>query len=113
MPTIAVDFDDVISNRPQGWLKVMNSMKQIGFEVIVVTYRQPNMDPVDLQFLIHEGYEVIFTGQKAKRPFVKALGHKVDVWVDDTPESILFDYLPSNGKFCLSSKHDFKLDTKC
>lgn len=106
---LAVDFDDTISARPTLWLEVLETFRNFNFDVVVVTYRQPNCDPEDLQFLVDRGFQVIYTGQKAKRPFLKELGLFPSVWVDDTPESVLFDYNSFGGGFKQSEKQDFKL----
>lgn len=71
---LAVDFDDTISARPSLWLDVLETFRNFNFEVIVVTYRQPNCDPEDLQFLVDKGFKVYYTGQKAKRPFLSSGG---------------------------------------
>lgn len=106
---LAVDFDDTISARPALWVEVLETFRKFNFDVIVVTYRQPNCDPEDLQFLVDKGFQVYYTGQKAKRPFLKELGIEPTVWVDDTPESVLFDYEAFKGVFKKNEKQDFKL----
>ena len=109
MVLVAIDFDDVISDQPSRWLQIMQLMEQLNFLVIVVTYRSPTCWPEDLDFLREKGYKVIMTGQKAKRPFVKALGYEPHIWIDDTPESILFDYNTFSGAFFQNKDHDFLL----
>jgi hypothetical protein len=109
MILVAIDFDDVISDQPSRWLQIMYLMEQLNFHVIVVTYRSPTCYPEDLDFLREKGYKVIMTGQKAKRPFVKALGYEPKIWIDDTPESILFDYNVFQASFFQNEKHDFSL----
>lgn len=32
---------------------------------------------------------IIFTGRKAKKPYVYSMGIYLDIWIDDQPESIL------------------------
>lgn len=109
MDIIAIDFDDVITDDEMGWLRVMKVFENLGYQVIVVTYRSENCFPKDLDFLREKGYKVICTGQKAKRPFCRDLGIVPKIWIDDTPESVLFDYL-MNGSFVQNVSHDFKLD---
>jgi hypothetical protein len=106
---VAVDFDDTISPRKQGWLEILASFKACGYEVIIVTYRQPNCSPEELNFLVENGYPVYFTGQVAKRPFLKKLGIKPAIWIDDLPESILYDYSTYKGKYSKNENHDFQI----
>lgn len=96
---VAVDYDDTISHHDTGWLSILKAFELTGYRVIIVTYRQPHAYPEDLQFLIDKGYKVYFTSQVAKRLYMREKGIEVDIWVDDTPESILFDYSPSTGKY--------------
>jgi hypothetical protein len=109
---VAVDFDDTISPKKSAWLDILAAFKAAGYEVIIVTYRQPNCDPEDLDFLVKEGYKVFFTGQVAKRPYLKKLGIKPSIWIDDLPESVLFDYSTYNGKYLKNENQDFTLADK-
>lgn len=86
---VAVDFDQVISDNNQGWLQILYLFKQIGYNVIVVTYRSPQKDPYELDFLKKAGYEVYFTNNVAKKSYLKEKGINVDIWIDDYPLSIL------------------------
>lgn len=92
MPVIAIDFDEVISDDHEAWLKVMLTLEKSGFQVIVVTYRGPNDWPSDLDFLREKGYKVYMTDRMAKRQYCARKGIEPKIWIDDTPESILFDY---------------------
>lgn len=109
MKLIAIDFDDVISDQPSRWLQIIRLMENLNFKVIVVTYRCPTCDPEDLDFLREAGIKVYMTKQVAKRPFLTNLGITPDIWIDDTPESILFDYKVFEGDFIPNEKHDFDL----
>lgn len=112
MKLIAIDFDDVISDQPSRWFQIIQLMQNLNFKVIVVTYRCPTCDPEDLDFLRQAGIKVYMTKQVAKRPFLTNLGIAPDIWIDDSPESILFDYKVFEGDFVPNVKHDFALTTK-
>jgi len=86
---VAVDFDQVISDNHQGWLQILYLLKQVGYEVIIVTYRSPKKDAFELDFLSKAGYTIYFTNHVAKKDYLKEKGINVDIWVDDCPESIL------------------------
>jgi hypothetical protein len=98
---VAIDFDQTITEHPQGWLEVINTMKAVGMRVIVVTFRQPTCDPHELDWLDKHVEAVIFTGQRNKDQACKIRGFNVDVWIDDTPMSITHDYI--NWKWELPS----------
>lgn len=102
---VAVDYDDTISHHDSAWLKILKAFELTGYRVIIVTYRKPDCCPEDLDFLVKAGYKVYFTGQVSKRQFMLARGIKVDIWVDDTPESIIFDYSPYQGKFDIDEEN--------
>lgn len=86
---IAVDYDEVISDNHQGWLQILYLFKQIGYKVIIVTYRSSQKDAYELDFLKKAGYEVYFTNHIAKDAYLKEKNIKVDIWIDDYPLSIL------------------------
>lgn len=102
---VAVDYDDTISHHDTAWLKILKAFELTGYRVIIVTYRKHDMCPEDLDFLVKAGYKVYFTGQVSKRQFMLARGIKVDIWVDDTPESIIFDYSTYQGKYDLDPEN--------
>ncbi|BDR25888.1 hypothetical protein RVBP17_0690 [Pseudomonas phage sp. 30-3] len=99
MKTIGVDYDDTISQDDNGWLSVLLALEHIGYRVVIVTYRNPTCYPEDLQFLIDKGYKVYFTSQHAKRTYMENLGIDIDIWIDDSPESILYNYDSYLGKY--------------
>lgn len=96
---VAVDFDNTISAAPALFLEIMRVMEKHGWQVIVVTYRQPNCFPEDLQFLVDKGYKVYYTGQIGKAGFMKNRGIVPNIWIDDEPETILRNFDPSRGEF--------------
>lgn len=97
MKIVAVDYDNTISDNEIGWLSVMAALEAIGYQVIVVTYRDKNCYPSDLDFVASKGYKVYFTSQVAKKDYMQSLGVHVDIWIDDTPESIVCDYSVLTG----------------
>jgi len=96
---IAFDYDETISAAPNTFLEVMLTFEKMGWHCIVVTYRQHTCSPEDLDFLLEKGYKVFFTGQVAKDKFMKSLGIEVDIWVDDSPETVVRSYDPAKGIF--------------
>jgi hypothetical protein len=96
---IAIDFDDTITTTEAGWLRIMLLMEQLGFHVIVVTYRRPTEWPQDLKFLVDKGYKIYYTSRMAKKGYMQRQGIDVDIWIDDTPEAIVFDMDTLTGAF--------------
>lgn len=86
---VGVDFDEVITDNKAGWIEVLALFKRIGYDVIIVTYRSPQTDPFELDFLTNLGYPVYFTNHIAKKYFLEEKGIHVDIWIDDYPLSIL------------------------
>lgn len=85
---VAVDFDETISDNPAAWLLVMSTLEKAGYHVVVCTWRFSHTHPEDLQFLVDKGYAIFYTGLRAKRPFMEALGIYVSIWIDDNPWAI-------------------------
>lgn len=99
---VAIDYDETISANPAAWVRVIGTLKDVGFSVICVTYRQPDCDPHELAWLNKHVEEIIFTGEVNKKGFCNAAGYHVDVWIDDEPLSITHDYgLRTNWKWVL------------
>lgn len=86
---VAFDFDETISDKPSTWLNVMLLLERAGYHVVVVTWRTPTTYPEDLQFLVDKGFKIHYTSGQAKEMYMKKLGIKVSIWVDDNPFAIL------------------------
>jgi hypothetical protein len=88
---IAFDFDETISTNEAVFTNVMKMFELAGYHVIIVTWRTEAEWPEDFDNLRKLGYKVYCTGRKSKRDFMAMQGIKVDIWVDDTPEAIIYD----------------------
>ena len=86
---IGVDFDETISDNPDGWLNVLLLLERIGYHVVIVTWRKPTEWPTDLDFLVDKGFKVYYTSRQAKKQYMEQQGIKVSIWVDDNPFAIL------------------------
>jgi len=100
---IAVDYDDTYTRDPDLWagfLRVARNLR--GHTAICVTCRYEHNERIAPS--AEELFErVIYTGRKAKKPYLEALGIFPDIWVDDSPNFILFD---SGGEYRFSSLDD-------
>lgn len=79
---IAIDYDKTWTTDPGFWSQFVASARQFGHSVVMVTGRRPSM-PVPIV-----GIPVVYTSNEMKRKAATAAGYSVDVWIDDTPETI-------------------------
>jgi hypothetical protein len=87
--TIAIDFDDTFTRDPDLWSRFVVMCQNRGYKPIMVTMRFPTQhggmeDAIELFGAVN----VYFTGHHLKKPFMELHNIHVDVWIDDTPESI-------------------------
>jgi hypothetical protein len=90
---ISIDFDGTWTRDPPAWRAFAKMLDRRGHTVIVTTNRY------DVPFFSGQVRravgtsavrEVIFAGAKPKRQAARERGYKVDVWVDDIPEMVLW-----------------------
>lgn len=95
---IAIDYDDTLSISPPMWMEIIPMLQVFGFEVCIVTYRSDvsyawgygTFDNSDMQWAIDICDNVIFTNGKSKRNFCAQHDIYPLIWIDDTPEAIVF-----------------------
>ena len=88
---VAMDYDGTYTLDPNVWQMILNRLKMSGHTVYLVTMRTPE-ECIDLcPDLVKIVDDVIPTSRKAKMPFVRNLGIKIDVWIDDRPDWIFSD----------------------
>jgi hypothetical protein len=89
---IAIDYDDTISLNIDAWKQVINLFSSLGAIVYVVTYRESTRFD-DMELDIPNVKDYIFTNANGKRKYCEeVVGVEVDIWIDDSPESVVFDY---------------------
>lgn len=89
--TLGIDYDDVISGNVKAWSEIIKLFYQFGATIYIVTYRDSSQfDDMDLKIPFVKDY--IFTSANAKKKYCKDSGIDIDIWIDDCPESIIFDY---------------------
>ena len=88
----ALDFDETYNLDPLLFDNLISVFQQYGHQVILATYRHPELDydPLFLR-LEKQGVKLYCTDGKAKKPFLEALGISVAIWIDDNPNSITLD----------------------
>jgi len=89
---ISFDYDSTITADPRLFEDAMEMFDTAGWNVYVVSGRlhvagRPLQYLKDLPFI----RGVYTTDYMNKREFMKEKGIEIDVWVDDIPESIIYD----------------------
>lgn len=87
---IAIDYDDTYTADPSMWDQIIERFAAWGHVVHLVTCRrdtEENRAEVCVEGIPRHRH--IFTGLAAKKWFMEQRGIRVDVWIDDNPESII------------------------
>ena len=84
---ISLDFDETFTADREFWLEFIQLAKKYGHEVICCTSRFNNEGNRE-QLKAEIPVPVYFANHNYKREMMERAGRKVDVWIDDTPESI-------------------------
>lgn len=86
---IALDFDDTHTKDPALWNRFIADAHSSGHRVVVATMRHPRESRRVVETVEGIGEsDMFFTGRRAKRPYLAALGVRPDVWIDDNPHWI-------------------------
>jgi hypothetical protein len=92
MTTFSLDYDGTYTSDPELWLDWVQKAQSRGHRVICVTMRHDTslgddvFDP-RLKALV----EVVPTGHKAKKKFMRMKGINIDIWIDDQPDFLYED----------------------
>lgn len=86
---LALDYDDTYTLDPEFWDVFLSNARHRGHKVYIVTMRYP--EEAVHEYASMRADRVVYTSRKAKRPHLRALGLEIDVWIDDSPEFVLFD----------------------
>lgn len=81
---IALDFDDTYTKDPYLWDDFINNAKNRGHKVICVTMRFEEEGKEVIES-IGRRCNIIFTERQSKEKFLKKMGIKPDIWIDDSP----------------------------
>jgi len=88
---ISLDYDDTFTANPIFWKKFIDLAIEEGHRIVIATMRHEH-EGRNLEILLADHVEkIIYTGRKAKKPFLKKLGIEPDIWVDDMPEFLVED----------------------
>ena len=82
---IALDFDETYTEDPDLWAAFVTKCKTRKHTVTFVTYRPYNGDNADIEYEAEcLGIYIVYTAGKQKQHCFDA-----DVWIDDSPETIV------------------------
>lgn len=96
---IALDYDETYTKDPIMWQKFIDLVQLSGHDIMIVTYRDPSLT------LDHDPkIPVYFTSYKAKRTYMENKGIQIDVWIDDSPETIV-----GNSEWTDEQRKEWKL----
>lgn len=82
----ALDYDGTYTAAPELWDRFIEDAHRRGYTVVCVTMRKPE-ERLDVDLPC----EVIYTSRRAKVPYMKRLGIRVNIWIDDSPHWLLSD----------------------
>lgn len=95
---IALDYDGTYTADPRLWAEfITNCNVRPNYKVYLVTMRypsecEPHFLEKGMKYIVgYGGITILATSRMAKKPFVEAMGIKIDIWIDDTPEAILMN----------------------
>jgi len=82
---VAIDWDNTISANKDLFLSLIKILQQAGFSPFVCTLRAPDKENIkEIKDVLEEtNIEIYFTDGKPKRKYMKKLGVKVHLWIDD------------------------------
>ena len=87
---ICVDYDGTFNTIPKLLTNFILAAKKSGHRVICATMRYEHEGKEVLES-IGKLCEVIFTGRKAKLPYLKEQGIEPNIWIDDLPAFLFRD----------------------
>jgi len=82
---VAIDWDNTISADKEFFLLLIIKLQQAGFTPFVCTLRAPDRDNIkEIRNVLEETNIAIYlTDGKPKRKYMRKLGVKVHLWIDD------------------------------
>ena len=88
---IAIDYDDTYTAHPEMFNNIIGTLKNFGCNIYIVTYRHSTQF-TDMNMDIEYINDYIFTSGIAKQKYCEDNGLMIDIWVDDSPDAICFDF---------------------
>ena len=91
---IGLDYDNTYTADPALWDEFITHSFERGHEVIIYTARNEKLDNNDELRRLSKTIRVVFCDGVAKKHIARVEaqhteGHKIDIWIDDKPESVI------------------------
>lgn len=90
---IALDFDMTLTELPTAFKQFIETVEADGHKVWLVTARRDTEENREIvrEFMKDYGIRIpaIFTGLASKTHHMKERGIKIDIWIDDSPETLV------------------------
>jgi UDP-N-acetylmuramate-alanine ligase len=94
--TFALDYDGTFTAAPDIFSKFVLDCQSKGHTVICVTARRDSEETRESMNAIfkHFGFKIRieFCNLKSKFDTMQERGIKIDIWIDDSPHALLFNY---------------------
>ncbi len=90
---IAIDWDNTISADQDYFRRLIQKFQEAGYSPFVCTLRAPDRDNIKeiIEILEEAAIPIYLTDGKPKRKYMKKLGVKVHLWIDDFYPAICGD----------------------
>jgi hypothetical protein len=88
---IALDYDKTYTADPDLWDNFLRVAKRLGHEVRIVTIRDERYDRTAPLIELEQYTPVVYTRGVAKKWFCTREGWAPDIYIDDAPETILYN----------------------
>lgn len=85
---VAIDYDGTWKEAPQLWEAVSDAIKDNGGNCICITSRATDTKNKELEKSIGKHMKILYANGKPKEKIAKDNGYRVNVWIDDKPETI-------------------------
>ena len=86
---ISLDYDGTFNVDKEMWLEFIRSAQNKGHKVILCTARYPTQDNTDVCSDLSGIVDIYFTGKQPKKAYLKDKNIRVDIWIDNSPQSIV------------------------
>lgn len=81
----ALDYDKTYTAHPAFFDALLLLIRNFGHEVVILTMRTPEeaVPPINVP--------VFYTSRRAKKDWAAENAMQIDIWIDDSPQFILYD----------------------